>query len=201
MQTLKLIQNTHFEEYLHEKAFAHSHQQMTIQLNKIWEEVKNHGLRVADLCSSFAKAAGWTSDEISIAQWAGYFHDLGKHSIPPEILLKETSLLSYEWEFIKAHPARGLTSYHALVAYPDPQIGSAILQHHENWDGSGYPFGLEGDQISPMAQIVSLADVVDALGSDRCYRQKWEEEQIKEFVFENRGKKWKEDVADLFLGK
>lgn len=180
-------------------AFANQSNAMTDLLY----EVKTHSLRVADLCGVFAELLGWPPEDRERAQWAGYYHDLGKHFVPAEIMLKKAALTHYERDMIQTHPEEGYLRYIQMngnkEGNPDLLICRAILEHHERIDGNGYPKKLRGDEISELASLVSLADVVDALSSDRIYRKAMVYDQTVEVVQKDRGKVWPTYIADLFL--
>ena len=174
---------------------------LTSQISFVYDEVRAHSCRVADLCGIFAQLCGLSNYHIELFEWAGYFHDLGKLSIPPQILNKPSPLSPSEWEIMRQHPIAGYNSY--LTMCPpsgyNGDVAQAIIQHHERVDGSGYPFGLRGKQICPMAQIVSLADTIDAMNSDRCYRRRSTQEGIQCEIARLRSKHWDAEIAELFL--
>ena len=127
-----------------------------------------HQRRVAELAQAIAEEMGfseWWTIGIYIA---GLLHDIGKVAVPTEILNKPGKLNEYEFSLIKNHPRVG---YEILerIEFPWP-VTQAILQHHERLDGSGYPEGLSGEDIIPEARILSVADVVEAISSQRPYR-------------------------------
>ena len=127
-----------------------------------------HQRRVSNLARAIAKEMGLTTDMIDTIRLAGIIHDIGKISVPAEILSKPGKLLDMEMNLIEAHSQTG---YDILkdVELPYP-IAEIVLQHHERLDGSGYPKGLEGDQIILEARIIAVADVVEAIASYRPYR-------------------------------
>ena len=112
---------------------------------------------------------GLTKDQVEAIRMAGMVHDLGKISIPAEILSKPTRLSALEFELIKVHPQ---TSYDILkdIDFPWP-IAQIVSQHHERINGSGYPLGLKDGEILPEAKVLMVADVVEAIASHRPYRQ------------------------------
>jgi putative nucleotidyltransferase with HDIG domain len=127
-----------------------------------------HQRRVSDLGRAIAKEMGLTADQIDSIRIAGNIHDIGKMSIPAEILSKPAKLKKAEFEMIKEHPMVG---YNILkdIEFPWP-IAKIVLQHHERIDGSGYPNGLAGNQILVESKIIAVADVVEAIASHRPYR-------------------------------
>lgn len=127
-----------------------------------------HQKRVAELSAVIAADLGCTEEEIETIRTAGVIHDLGKISIPAEILSKSGKLSAIELSLIKCHPANG---YEILknVTFPGP-VAEIVHQHHERLDGSGYPRGLTGEAILREARIMAVADVVEAMASHRPYR-------------------------------
>ena len=145
----------------------------TIQAMALTVEVRDpctsgHQQRVAKLARAIAEEMGMGSDSVEGIQMAGLIHDLGKISVPAEILSKPTELSEIEFGLIKVHAQAG---YDILkdIDFPGP-VAQAIHQHHERLDGSGYPAGLQGGEISREAQILAVADVVEAIASHRPYR-------------------------------
>ena len=127
-----------------------------------------HQRRVADLARTIATEMNLPHNKVEGIRMAGVIHDIGKISVPAEILSKPGKLTYKEFELIKDHPQTG---YDILrdVEFPWP-IATIILQHHEKMDGSGYPQGLKGDEICLEARIIAVADVVEAIASHRPYR-------------------------------
>lgn len=127
-----------------------------------------HQRRVADLARAIATEMKLSRDQIDGIRMAGMIHDLGKISVPSEILTKPTKLTSLEMELIRTHAEAG---YNILkdIEFPWP-IARMVLEHHERIDGSGYPSGLKGDAILLESKIIAIADVVEAISSHRPYR-------------------------------
>jgi len=127
-----------------------------------------HQRRVADLSRAIATEMNLDSNQTDGIRMAGVIHDLGKMSIPAEILSKPSRLSAIEYNLIKTHSQAG---YDILkdVEFPWP-IAQIVLQHHERFDGSGYPAGLKGEEILMEARIIAVADVVEAIASYRPYR-------------------------------
>ena len=128
-----------------------------------------HSVNVALICNSIAAWLNYSPEDTKMLTLAGLLHDIGKKQIPTLILNKSGELSAEEYALIKKHPIYG---YQMVAEFPiDNRIKDAILSHHERYDGSGYPRGLSGDQISDFAKIVAIADVYDAMTSKRIYRE------------------------------
>ncbi len=129
---------------------------------------RGHSERVATLARRMALAVGLSARAAETIAQAGLLHDLGKIAVPESILRKSEPLTEREWEIMRRHPVAGAQIVAPLEFFAD---GAVILRHHhERHDGSGYPDGLRGDEIPLGARIVAVADVYDALKSDRPYR-------------------------------
>ncbi|MBC7686316.1 MAG: DUF3369 domain-containing protein, partial [Bdellovibrionales bacterium] len=141
-------------------------------------EAGNHVRRMAQVCRLLAQESGMPEDETAVLMHAAPMHDIGKIATPDAILLKPGKLSAEEWEIMKQHPAVGLS---ILDGSSRPILKAAALiahQHHEKFDGSGYPQGLIGHAIHVYARIVAVADVFDALSHKRCYKEAWPVEQV-----------------------
>ena len=156
-----------------------------------------HQRRVADLARSIATEMGLPSDTIEGIRMAAVIHDIGKVAVPAEILSKPGRLTQNEFELIKDHP---LTGYDILkhVEFPWP-IAEIIYQHHERLDGSGYPRGLEGDDMLLEARIIALADVVEAMASHRPFRPARGIDAALDEIEEHRGTLYDAEVVDTCL--
>jgi putative nucleotidyltransferase with HDIG domain len=130
-----------------------------------------HSINVSLLCMLLGKWMGFSKDKLLMLVQAGLLHDIGKSKVPKEILNKPSKLTPDEYEEIKKHTVYG---YRMLEKEPeiDREIRIAVLMHHEREDGSGYPTGAKGDKISMMAKVIAVADIYDAMTSNRVYREK-----------------------------
>jgi len=127
-----------------------------------------HSLDVAILSRLMGQWLHYSEEDIDVLTLCGLFHDVGKSQIPTSVLLKPGRLTDEEYSVMKKHSLYG---YDILKPLPiDSRIKRAALMHHERYDGSGYPLGLKGEDIDPFSTIVSIADVYDAMTSDRVYR-------------------------------
>ncbi|MGX4642759.1 HD domain-containing phosphohydrolase [Massilia sp. SYSU DXS3249] len=150
-------------------------------------EAGNHVRRMAQVCHLLAEASGMPEDETATLVHAAPMHDIGKIATPDAVLLKPGRLTPEEWEVMKQHPTVGLQ---ILEGSNRPILKAAAViahQHHEKYDGTGYPQGLKGEAIHPYARIVAVADVFDALSHERCYKKAWPVEQVTDYLREIAG--------------
>jgi hypothetical protein len=156
-----------------------------------------HSSRVADLSVRMGRRIGLGPDPLRQLAHGALLHDVGKIGVPDAILNKPDSLTPEEWEWIKAHPVVGWE-----MASRAPSLRgtlSVVRHHHERWDGTGYPDGLTGREIPAPARIVAVADVWDALTSDRAYRPAWPAERAVEHLVAARGSLFDPLCVDAFL--
>ena len=162
-------------------------------------ETGNHIQRVAEYTAVLAKYMGYDHQEIETIKIASTMHDVGKIAIEDAILKKPGKLTDEEFTRMKEHAIIGYNIFKNSKR-PILQAASVIAkEHHEKWDGSGYPEGLKEEAIHPYGRIVALADVFDALGSDRVYKKAWEMERILDFFKEQRGKHFDPQITDIFF--
>ena len=178
-----------------------SMQQTLLAISKMVEArdayTAGHARRVGLIAAAIARAMGWTQEACYGLELVGLVHDIGKISTPAEMLSKPDRLTELEYAIIKAHPHAG---YEILkdVDLPLP-IAEIIYQHHERMNGSGYPRNLKGDQILIEARIVAVADVVEAIYSDRPYRPGKGLDVALAEIERNRGVLYDEKVVDTLL--
>ncbi len=158
-----------------------------------------HLLRMSHYAEMIAEGVGLAEDEVRRLTLAAPLHDIGKIGIPDVVLLKRGELTAEEMAIMHRHPIIG----HDILRDSQSkfvQMGALIaLRHHERWDGSGYPGGLRGDEIPIAAQIVALADVYDALTSERPYKQAWTTERALDYIREQRGRLFSPACVDVLL--
>ena len=160
-------------------------------------ETGMHVRRVSEYAYLLAKLA--EVDDAELIKETAPMHDIGKVAIPDNILNKPGPLTTDEWTVMKTH---SLLGYQMLSGSDRPMFKVAAmiaLQHHEKWDGSGYPGGLKGEDIHIAGRIVAIADVFDALGNDRCYKKAWPLEQILQLLNEGKGRAFDPHLIDLFM--
>lgn len=165
------------------------------------EETGNHIVRMAKYSRLIAEGLSLGSDQCDLIELAAPMHDIGKIGIPDHILLKPGKLSANEFDIMKTHPVIG---FQILQNSPSKylSLGATIaLSHHEKYDGSGYPYGAKGDEIALEARIVAVADVYDALTSNRPYKKVWSNEDGLAFLNANKGSHFDPDCVDSFIAK
>ena len=161
------------------------------------KETEIHTQRALEMTIKLARMLGVSEADLVQVRWGVLLHDIGKMGVPDGILLKPGPLTEDEWVVMKKHPS---LAYEMLS--PIRYLRSALdipHYHHEKWDGTGYPFGLKGNQIPLLARIFALADVWDALNSDRPYRVAWPEEKVREHILAASGTHFDPQVVDAFI--
>jgi putative nucleotidyltransferase with HDIG domain len=157
---------------------------------------REHSSRVTGISLILGKQLGCTGEELDILNFAGHLHDIGKIGIRDDILLKPDRLTPEEFKKIKAHPIIGANILEQLGLWEKERL--IIRCHHERFDGTGYPDGLKREQIPFLARILSVADVYDAMASDRAYRKRMEEKLILKVIYEGAGTQFDPDVVAAF---
>lgn len=157
-----------------------------------------HVVRVATISYSLAKAMGLDEEEAKQIREAAPMHDIGKITIPEEILFKRGALSPEEFELMKTHTSEGYRILSNTKRRTLRLAAEIALNHHESWDGSGYPAGISGEAIPLAAQIVGLADAVAALSQERAYAGAWPFETICTAVADSRGGRFSPRLADAF---
>jgi len=158
---------------------------------------KGHHRRVADLAGAIATAMNLPMERIRGIRLAGVIHDIGKISIRAELLNKPRKLTDSEFQLMKTHIQAG---YDLLKEMPFPwPVARMIREHHERMDGSGYPFGLTGEQVLQDSRILAVADVVNAIASQRTYRPAFSVETALYDITGNRGILYDADAVNACL--
>ncbi len=165
------------------------------------EETGNHILRMSHICALLAAKIGWDAAQCDLILNASPMHDIGKIGIPDAILLKPGKFEPEEWSIMQTHAVIG----GRLLAGDDStllQMAREIaLTHHEKWNGSGYPNGLQGEAIPMAGRIAALADVFDALTSVRPYKKAWPVAEAVEYITENSGKHFDPVLVQAFVAE
>jgi putative nucleotidyltransferase with HDIG domain len=157
---------------------------------------REHSNRVTGLSLIIGRELGCPAEELEVLNFAGHLHDIGKIGIRDAILLKPGRLSDSEFEKIKEHPIIGANILEQMGLWENER--RIIRSHHERFDGMGYPDGLKGDQIPFLARILTVADVYDAMASDRSYRKRMEESLILEIIRGGAGTQFDPKIVEAF---
>jgi response regulator RpfG family c-di-GMP phosphodiesterase len=158
-----------------------------------------HLQHVGHIAGLLAEKLGQPERDVELLQVAASLHDVGKACIPDSIVTKPAPLDAQEWELMKTHAQEGYTLL-SQSASPVHALGATIaLEHHERWDGSGYPKGLRGDAISQAGRIVAVADVLDSLLSASCYKKAWPMSDALQYLREHAGTQFDPALVALLL--
>jgi PAS domain S-box-containing protein/putative nucleotidyltransferase with HDIG domain len=160
------------------------------------QETEGHTQRVTELTLDLARLMGTSDANLVHIRRGALLHDIGKMGVPDSILLKPGSLSPEEWEVMRRHP---IYAYNMLspIAYLRQSM-DIPRYHHEKWDGSGYPYGLKGEQIPLSARIFAVVDVWDALSTDRPYRPAWDKPRVMDYIHQQSGLHFDPQVVKPF---
>jgi HD-GYP domain-containing protein (c-di-GMP phosphodiesterase class II) len=165
------------------------------------KETGNHVKRVAEYSYLIALGMGLSQDEAELLKMASPMHDIGKVAIPDSVLKKPGKLTDEEFDIMKSHTVIGYNLLKNSRRTLLKTAATVAYEHHEKWNGRGYPQGLKGEQIHLYGRITAIADVFDALGSDRVYKKAWELDRILNLFKEERGEHFDPRVVDAFMNK
>lgn len=162
-------------------------------------ETANHVRRVGLIAELLGRKAGMDDQQASMLRFSAPLHDIGKIGIPDAILNKPGAHTAEEAVIMRTHAELGAQML-STSKRPLMQLAARIArEHHENWDGSGYPNSLKGEEIGLAGRIVALADVYDALGSNRCYKRAWGTEEVQAFIRGQSGRKFDPQLIEVLF--
>ena len=163
------------------------------------KETGQHLRRVSEFCYLLAKFLGHDEAECEKIKMAAVLHDIGKVGIPDEILNKPGKLDDAEWAIMQTHSKLGYNMLHDSEFESMRLAAAMALEHHERWDGKGYPSGKKGEEIALVGRICSIADVFDSLLDRRIYKEPWDEERVKEYFTHMSGVQFDPMITDVLL--
>lgn len=170
---------------------------LTDDIESVDPYLRGHSERVASLAVILGREVGLNGREIRLLNYAGRLHDVGKVAVDAEILQKPGALTPLEWERVRVHPVIGEEMLRPYVGDPDGLL--AIRHHHEHWNGGGYPDALRGHEIPLLARIITIADVYDALTSDRIYRRAMDHTQAIDLMRQMAGEQLDPELVSTFV--
>lgn len=181
-----------------------SHMEMILNLAIAAEykdpDTGSHILRISDYAAEVARALGLPNEEVEILRYASPMHDIGKLGIPDKILQKPGRLDPDEWEIMKQHPLIGARIFQNSKSPLLKAASQIALSHHEQYDGSGYPYGLKGEEIPLYGRIVTMVDIFDAIVSKRCYKSAASFREGMDYVKKLAGTHLDPKLVDVFVG-
>jgi len=163
------------------------------------KETANHIRRVSEISCMLGRELGLNEHDIEVIRLAAPMHDIGKVATPDNILKKPGKLTPDEYKIMQQHAELGYHIFKNSTREMMTAAGLIAHQHHERWNGKGYPQGLKGEEIHIYGRIVAMADVTDALSTKRCYKEAWTLDQVVEAVKEERGEHFDPQLVDIFL--
>jgi len=203
------LENRDYQQHLEQKveeqakkiraAFLNAITALAFALEAKDKYTSGHSQRVAEISVAVAKELGTPRDSIEKIKLAGLIHDIGKIGVRESVLNKPARLTDEEFQHIKSHPEIGERILSPVVE--DEEILEIVRHHHERYDGSGYPNGVNGEQIPLGARILAVADTYDAMTSERPYREAMSDEAAYAEIERGRGTQFDPEVADVFIRK
>ncbi len=170
------------------------------EVNSNWDPVfLHHSERAMRISVLLAEKAGIKGEALLRYKRGAVLHDIGKLLIPDEIMTRTTSLTSEEWAVMKRHPLDSLRLLEPIPGFSALVDLDILVNHHETWDGSGYPHGLKGEEIPLAARVFAIEDVWEALSSDRPYRSAWSDEKVLNSICSLSGKQFDPALVPLFV--
>jgi HD-GYP domain-containing protein (c-di-GMP phosphodiesterase class II) len=158
-----------------------------------------HQLKVSQLSVEIGKRFNLPEEELECLEISGILHDIGKFYTPTEILVRPGKLTNHELEFIRLHPEVGSKIVENIPFQYKTKVHEVILQHHERMDGSGYPYGVKGQDINFLSRIISVADIVEAVSNHRPYRPSLGIEEAVKIIYNERNTTLDDDIVDVCI--
>ncbi len=198
-EIIKIAEDNLYQNKLSESRSSKSNivQGLLNTLNAKSSETKEHAVRMTKLAFDFGEKLELSTSELNRLSLLATLHDIGKTTIPEELLKKPAKLDDKEWELIKKHPERGAKIASASEEFA--LVADSILSHHEKWDGSGYPKGLKGQDIPYLARIITIIDSYDVMTNDRPYSKAMPKEKALAEIKECAGSQFDPELAEVFI--
>jgi len=201
LEVLANAENHMYRNKLHERSSMRS-KTVDIIMNTLFEKSSRemmHSKRVSEICHAIASMMNFNKDRVNQIGIAGLVHDIGKIGVDEKILNKPGGLTRDEWQEITRHPVTGWRILSSTNEFSE--LAKFILEHHEKWDGSGYPKGLKGEDISIEARIISIADAYDAMTNKRTYRDGLSREKAVDELKKYSGSQFDPAIVDVFINR
>ena len=200
-EVIKMAEDSMFRQKLLQSKSLHSSiiSSMKNSLYEKSQETEEHALRLIEISKAFGTKLSLVEEQLTELELLSTLHDIGKIGITDNILNKPGKLSADEWKEMKKHPEAG---YRIAISTPELKpIAEYILNHHERWDGNGYPYGRKGEDIPLLSRIIAIADSYDAMTSDRPYRKAMTKEEALEEIRVNAGTQFDPSLVAIFLNE
>jgi diguanylate cyclase (GGDEF)-like protein/putative nucleotidyltransferase with HDIG domain len=200
-EILRSAEDNMYRQKLYESSSARS-KTVDLIINTLYEKNHRemlHSKRVSEICVQIAEAANMSHDDVNQIRIAGLMHDIGKIGVDETILNKVEKLSDIEWETIKKHSEIGYRILSSVNEFSE--IAGFVLEHQEKWDGTGYPKGLKGEEISLEARIIAIADAYDAMTGKRTYRESLSKEDAIVEMKKCAGSQFDMTLTKIFIEK
>ena len=203
-KTIEIMANAENHMYRHKLYDRSSIRNKTIDLimNTLFEKSdreSQHSARASNICQAIASKMNFDKGDVNKVRIAGLVHDIGKMGIDENILNKAGKLSDFEWEQMKGHSEAGWRILSSANEFSE--LAQFVLDHHERWDGSGYPNGLKGEKIPLESRIIAVADSYDAMTSDRSYRKGLNKEEAIKEMKKCSGTQFDPEIVDVFVNQ
>jgi diguanylate cyclase (GGDEF)-like protein/PAS domain S-box-containing protein len=198
---LRIAEDNMYKDKLYEKSSIHNADSLVLSIKAALHEksfeTEEHSARLAKFSTEIGEILGLMDYQLNELSYAAELHDIGKIGVDESILIKAGKLTESEWNKIKEHPEIG---YRIAKAAPElNNIAEYILHHHERWDGTGYPFGIAGEDIPLYSRIISVIDAYDVMTSGRPYKAPMSSKEAVRELLENSGSQFDPKIVDIFV--
>ena len=198
-QTTEFLYITSQPIFHHYSKASHDIMDLAVSIEEKDGYTVDHCSRINRLSMLVGEQLGFNAKQLLVLNKASFLHDVGKVKVPLSILQKPSKLTSDEWEIMKKHTTYGREMLESTKVPLLVDAGPIVEQHHERYDGKGYPFGLKKDEISIEASIIAVVDSYDAMTTDRVYQKGMSKEKALEEILRCRGTMYNPDIVDIFL--
>ncbi|MEH7415692.1 HD-GYP domain-containing protein [Neobacillus drentensis] len=198
-QTTEFLYITSQPIFHHYSKASHGIMDLAVSIEEKDGYTVDHCSRIKRWSMLIGEELGFNAKQLLVLNNASFLHDVGKVKVPLSILQKPGKLTPKEWEIMKKHTTFGRELLESTQVPSLVDAGPIVEQHHERYDGTGYPFGLKKNEISIEASIIAVVDSYDAITSDRVYQKGRPKEEAIEEIFRCRGTMYHPDIVDIFL--